>query len=211
MYNNIPWLPSIIDINKFKVNGKINYSKLIEETFNLFIMDFYNETTPVFFERKKVVFSKKILDCSELKIRTCYNEEYYCCEDCKYKDYFDIFNHISTDDYKYLHKMDSSIKVPKYKKRKNNKKIPRTPGKFNIERLIRICWIKAIIENSNDKDNVKILKNYFEDKKSKIKKLIGVNILLKRENYKIGLEPIIDKETDEIKYYVLKTAFYITH
>lgn len=207
MHNEIAWLPQKININKYlDINNIIDYNKLIEDTFNLFAMDFCNSSSPTFFENKRVVISGKILDCDCLKIKKCYNDEFYNCETCKFKDLFDIFNHICTDDYLGIKKQTPKINVPELKKRNKskNRKIPRTPGKFNIERVVRTVWIKAIIQNANDCQNINIVKIY-----DLTNKLQNVNLILSKEKYKISLKPIHNEETGEIKYFVLKTAFFM--
>lgn len=210
MHNGIAWLPEIINEKDFQNSEIIDYSLLIENAYNYFVMDFCNPTAPVLYENKKVVICEKQLDCSSLKIQDCYNSVYYNCKNCSFQNKFDIFNHICTDDYYLLHKRDSSINVPKLKiKKRNNRKIPRTPGRFNLERLKRVVWIKSIIENSEDKNNIKILKNIYKDKNTQQEILIDVTFILKQERFKIAIEPIIDKQNNTIKYYVLKTAFYM--
>ena len=210
MYNGISWLPEIINENDFRDNYSINYSLLIENAYNFFVMDFCNTTAPVIYENKKVVICEKQLDCSLLKVQDCFNSIYYNCANCNFKNKFDIFNHICTDDYYLLHKKDSSINVPKLKtSKKKNRKIPRTPGKFNIDRLTRIVWIKSIIENCNDIQHVEIRKNEYLDKNTQNKVLIDTTFVLKQERYKIAIEPIYDKQTNTIKYHILKTAFYM--
>lgn len=209
MYNGIDWLPEIIDDKDFQCEEGINYSSLIETAYTYFVMDFCNPTSPILFKNKKVVICEKLLDCFLLKIKDCYNSMYYNCPNCNFQNKFDIFNHISTDDYYLLHKKNPSINVPKLKVKKRNRKIPRTPGQFNLERLKRIVWIKAIIENCNDTKNVKIYENTFTDKNNHKTTLIDVTFVLKQEKYKIAIEPIIDKQNNTIKYYVLKTAFYM--
>ena len=204
MYNGIGWLPEIINEKYYEYNGKTNYYKLIEDAYNNFVMDFCNPSSPVIFRNKQIVISDKILDCSSLKTQECFNIQYYTCSNCKFKSCFDIFNHICTSDYYLLHKQNNKISVPKLKKRKNGRRIPRTPGKFNIARLVRAGWIRAIIENCDDKLNVKINENFNQSKT----KLIDINFILIQEKYKISIEPIYDNRTNCLKYYILKTAFY---
>lgn len=215
MYNGINWLPKIIEENDYATETGIDYIALIEQVYTYFVMDFCNSTSPVMFEGKKVVICKKQLDCSLLKKKECYNSDFYTCQNCNFQNKFDIFNHISTDDYYTLHKKDSSIEVPKLKVKKRNRKIPRTPGRFNIERLKRIVWIKSIIENCADTENVLIFKNSYKQKslsnraESSVNILANVTFILKNEKYKVAIEPIRDKQSNAIKYFVLNTAFYM--
>lgn len=209
MYNGIDWLPEIIEEKDFQNKEGINYSSFIETVHTYFVMDFCSPTSPVLYKNKKVVLCEKLLDCSLLKIQDCYNSMYYECQNCHFKGKFDIFNHISTDDYHLLHKKNPSISVPKLKVKKRNRKIPRTPGQFNIERLKRIVWIKSIIENCHDAKNVEVIRNTYIDKDNHREILIDITFILKQEKYKIAIEPIVDKQSNTIKYYVLKTAFYM--
>lgn len=209
MYNGIDWLPEIINEKDFQIGNSINYFSLIENAYNYFVMDFCNLTTPVLYENKRVVICEKQLDCSLLKTQDCYNSLYYNCQNCSFHNKFDIFNHICTDDYYLLHKKNPSINVPKLKIKKRNRKIPRTPGKFNLERLKRVVWIKSIIENCKDRNNIEIFRNTYKDKNTQQEILVDVTLILKQEKFKIALEPIIDKQNNTIKYYVLKTAFYM--
>ena len=126
MYNGISWLPELLNIENYKSEDNIDYCKLIEDVHNNFVMDFLNPSAPVYFDNKKVVFNENPLDCSVLKIQNCYNQQYYNCDNCKFKECYDIFNHICTDDYETLYKEDKNIQVPKLKKRKRNRKIPRS-------------------------------------------------------------------------------------
>lgn len=207
MCTKISWLPEIVNEKDYQDGKYVNYAKLIESVYNLFLMDFCNPSAPVMFEGKRVVLNNKVLDCSVLKVENCYNEAYYNCDSCKFKAYFDIFNHISTDDYSTLHKQNPKIPVPKLKVKKKQRKVPRTPGRFNLARLCRIVWIRSIIENSDDTSNVLITKNTYQEGTEF--KLIDVDFVLLQEKYKVVIEPIFDKSSKEIKYFVLKTAFYM--
>lgn len=209
MYNGIDWLPELIDESCYNSKGIIDYKKLIEDTYNIFCMDFCNPSSPIIFENKRVVIDEKILDCTCLKVKNCYNLKYFDCNDCKFKSCFDIFNHICTDDYELLHKKNKTIKVPKLKKRKRNRIIPRVPGKFNIERLKRVVWIKSIIEHSAENPFIAIKRNTYFDDKLNIEVIADINLELKQEKYKIVIKPIYEKATGIVKYYVMKTAFYM--
>lgn len=210
MYNKIDWLPEILNIEKYKNKDNIDYCKLIEDAFNNFAMDFFNPSTILMFENKKVVVNENILDCSLLKTQNCYNQKYYNCNNCKFKNYYDIFNHICTDDYEKLYKSNKKLQIPKLKKRKKNRKIPRTPGCFNLNRICRVGWIRAIIEHSSDRQNVELIKNIYKDKDQNKEILLDVCFILTKENYKIVIKPIYDNNSGEIKYYILKTAYYIS-
>ena len=209
MYNEINWLPEIICISNYKNENGIDYYKLIDDIYNNFVMDFFNPSFPIMFENKKVVINESILDCSTLKVQNCYNQQYYTCNNCKFKNSYDIFNHICTDDYETLYKNNKSIQVPKLKKRKRNRKIPRTPGCFNLNRACRVGWIKSIIENSIDNQNIKLIKNVYEDKDLNKVILLDVTFILIQEKYKVIIKPIYDNSTGKKKYYVLKTAYYM--
>ena len=216
MYNGISWLPEMINEKDYVSETGIDYIALIEQVYTYFVMDFCNPSSPVMFEGKKVVICEKPLDCSLLKKKECYNENFYTCQNCNFQNKFAIFNHISTDDYYTLHKKDSSIEVPKLKVKKRNRKIPRTPGRFNLERLKRIVWIKSIIENCTDAENVIVSKNTYKQKslcnkgEASVDVLTDVTFVLKNERYKVAIEPIKDKQSNIIKYFVLNTAFYMS-
>ena len=200
MYNGIDWLPAIIDKNDYRniETNTIDYCKLIEDSYNYFYHSFLKPKNPVLFENKRITVAPKMLDCSSLKYQNCYNSEYYSCDNCKFKNYLDIFNHICTDNYDSYRKKNKKISVPKLKKSKNGKSIPRTPGKFNIDRITRTVWLRAIIEHCDDADNVKLNKSNRD-----------VSFILVKEKYKIVIMPKYDKFTNTVKYYILKTAFYM--
>ena len=109
----------------------------------------------------------------------------------------------------YCIKKNKTIKVPKLKKRKRNRIIPRVPGKFNIERLKRVVWIKSIIEHSAENPFIAIKRNTYFDDKLNIEVIADINLELKQEKYKIVIKPIYEKATGIVKYYVMKTAFYM--
>jgi hypothetical protein len=153
------------------------------------------------FNGARVFLDKKILDCNKLKIKSCYNQEFYTCENCPFENQLDILNHIFTIEYddKKLKKKNGKLKLKKEYKKSGEKSMPRTPGEFCIPRVLLSSWIKPIILNSNDSENVII-----NPKDSK-----GTyTIELKHRKYKIHLREIINK--NGYKYYVLKSAYYYT-
>lgn len=60
-----------------------------------------------------------------------------------------------------------------------------------------------------DTGNVEVFKNTYKNKDIQQAILIDITFILKKEKFKIAIEPIMDKQTNTIKYYVLKTAFYM--
>ena len=186
--SNISWLPNVDNlINYLDRNDNFEYNKFVENSYNILLNDFFNQTTPVSFEGHRVLLeSNKNLDCGKLKVQDCRNGSFYDCSSCPFKNKFDIFNHICTNEYK---KHPLKLK-PGYKK--NN----RTPGEFSIARTLLVTWIKPLIMNSNDIANVDVKLSL--EGGSKI-----WTIKLKTRNYSIVLT--LPKNSQVI---YLKTAYY---
>ena len=151
------------------------------------------------FQGKRVILQDKLLSCDKLENKNCYNQEFYNCEICPFEKKLDIFNHICTIEYtkKKLKHKGGSIKLKKEFKKSSSQSLPRTPGEFCIPRVLLSCWIKPIILNADDTEQVSITKN-------------GNTYTLELINrkYKIHLVKITSK-TGSI-YYILKTAYFYT-
>ena len=149
-------LPPLLNVKDFMDSDTANsYDKiaLINNAYEIFKKDFIEDG--VFFDGTRVNIRNRKLDCS-LSDNKCSND--FCsCENCSWKEREDIFQHL-TSDYdsnieQYLTKQARKL-VSKRKNSNPNYKV-RTPGVFSKSRTIRIPWLKAIIENSDDKDIIK--------------------------------------------------------
>lgn len=124
--NSLNWLPPKVDINNYA-----SVNKLIEYLYSIFEKDFKDKENPIEFQGQKVKYSYLPLyvRCDKLfdQNQTCNNTE-YDCQNCVFIEKEDIFNHITCSE------LSSNI---------------RTPGIFEIERAIRVPWIRPIIENCN--------------------------------------------------------------
>ena len=144
-----------------------NINEFVDDIYNVFTTDFFIKK--IKFNGKNINISPKILNCTPED--NCQSIEYNC-HNCPFKGKLDIFNHVITG------------KINTY----------RTPGKFNVNRAIRIHWIKFIIENY--KNGVLYFNN---QKKSDLVHYFWL------KNYKFV---VIFVEVKNGKCY-LKTAFYI--
>lgn len=146
----LPPLLSIKDFISAENNKEFDKIALIEKAKQILYRDFVE--IGVYYNGQKVFIREKLLDCS-LTNNKCSND--FCtCENCPWKNYTDMFQHL-TSDYdsnleKFLTKKAHKI-VSKRKNSNPNYKV-RTPGIFSKARTIRISWIKAIIENFDDED-----------------------------------------------------------
>ena len=123
------WLPPAFDLNNFS-----SIIDFINHSYTIFKNDFMDPKNPLVFKNKIVKYAPAKLNkkCNKLIMqgfKNC-NNQFYDCSNCPYKDKEDIFNHITTKDFK-----------------KNSKSNIRTPGIFEINRAIRIHWIRILVEN----------------------------------------------------------------
>jgi len=154
--------------NKIDRQKYSTFKDFIDDVYNIFVSNFYIDK--IVFKNINVHVAEKLLNCENSD--NCESLEYEC-SDCPFKNKHDIFNHVVTG------------------KNINH----RTPGKFNINRAIRINWIKPIISNVNSG-----LVLYFCEN---INNRINHYFWLKSEKYIVIVE-----ENAKNKMY-LKTAFYI--
>lgn len=145
-----------------------NIQNFVDEIYNIFMTDFLVDK--VSFQGRTVGLSDKILQC---KIGESCESPQYNCADCPFRNKLDIFNHIVTG------------KLNTY----------RTPGRFNLNRAIRVHWIKYVVSNYNngvcyfnELDNKNGTLHYFWLKEEKF-----VTIIVETKVHKL----------------FLKTAFYI--
>lgn len=145
-----------------------NIQIFVDDIYNIFITDFL--VNRIKFKNYNVGLSDKILKCTPQEY--CKSQEYKCYN-CPFKNKLDTFNHVVTG------KLNTH----------------RTPGKFNLNRAIRIHWIKPIIENYNNGVC------YFSepDKKNGTTHYFW----LKEEKYTVI---IVETKTHKL---FLKTAFFI--
>lgn len=123
------WLPPIIDINKYS-----SIIDFINDIYTIFENDFKDPNNPIMFNGKIVKYALVYTyqKCDKLQqqgFNNCDNMAFNC-KNCPYVGKEDIFNHITTKDFK-----------------KDSKNQIRTPGIFQEERAVRIHWIKHIIQN----------------------------------------------------------------
>lgn len=117
------WLPALIDDTQFQ-----NHNDFVNHLYCIFERDFKDRSNPVVFEQTIVQYASKIVDCSMYVHQGHCGNYQYKCLNCSYKGREDIFNHLTCYE--------------------NNNK--RRPGIFDLQRSIRIEWIKPIIENYQD-------------------------------------------------------------
>lgn len=161
--SELKWLPKKVDITSFK-----STIELIEFLYTIFEKDFKNESSSIVFDGQIVSYANLLLysRCEKFlsEHKTCNNIDYNCNE-CPFVDKEDIFNHITCSE---------------------QSKSFRTPGIFEIERAIRLPWIRAIIENCNE-DHPSI-KYYETTSKGKLRKCFWLDnqkylvILTENEN-----------------------------
>lgn len=202
MQTKIDWLPNIIRLESYIENEKINYVKFIKERVEDLVNDFCNDSSPIIFNGLRVKLNPNILNCDKLQNKNCYNEMYYTCSNCPFIGQLDIINHICTIEYngKKLRKKGGKIALKPEFKRKGKKSIPRTPGEFCIPRVLRSSWIKHIILNADDKENVKIIPDENDENE--------ITIELTSRRYRIHLKKCTDN--NKYQFYILKTAYYYT-
>ncbi len=125
------WLPEVIDHMQFKT-----HNDFIGHLYSIFEKDFKDSKNPIILDNKIVKYALKNLyvSCEKIldKNLNCKNISYNCSE-CPYVDKEDIFNHITCKE------LSKKLNI-------------RTPGIFELQRAIRINWIRPIIENKNDSD-----------------------------------------------------------
>jgi len=199
MSNNIDWLPNIVRLEDYYDGTNFDFVQLINDCYNEFINDFYNNSSPVMFQGRRVFLQDKLLSCDKLEVKNCYNKTFYNCLTCPFEQKLDIFNHICTIEYtnKMLKKKGGKLRLKKEFKKSGQISIPRTPGEFCIPRLLLSSWIKPIILHADDKEQVIVNQN-------------GNTYTLELINrkYKIHLVEITPKTSN--KYYFLKTAYFYT-
>ena len=114
----------------------------------------------------------------------------------------DIINHICTieQNTKKLKKQGVKIALKTEFKKKGAKSVPRTPGEFSIPRTLLSSWIKPVILNVDDSENVKIIPD--ENDKNEL------TIELIHRKYRIHLKKC--KEKSGKQFYIIKSAYYFT-
>ena len=201
MKTSIEWLPNVKRIEDYIENDKINFVKYIRERIEDLTNDFCKDSDPVIFNGLKVRLNPNLLNCDKLKEQKCYNENFYTCDNCPFVSQLDIINHIFTIEYNNKKLKKKGGKITLKHKRKGEKSIPRTPGEFSIPRTMLSSWIKPIILNSNDTDNVIIM----PDKNDKD----VVTLELIHRKYRIHLKKCKDNYGNE--FYIIKSAYYYTN
>ena len=203
MTTKIDWLPNIKRLEDYIENDKINYVRFIQERIEDLVNDFCNDSSPVIYDGLKVRLNQNLLNCEKLQNQNCYNDNFYNCSDCPFAGQLDIINHICTIEYtgKKLKKKGGKIALkPNYKK-KGSKSIPRTPGEFCIPRTLLSSWIKPIIQNANDTQNIRVISD--EDDENEI------TLELVQRRYRLHLKKC--KEKSGHQFYILKSAYYYTN
>lgn len=202
MKNNIQWLPNIDRLEDYIINENyFDYNKLINDKYNDLINDFYNISDPVKFQGLQVLLNGKLLDCNKLKQKNCYNSDFYNCLNCPFEGKHEIFNHICTMEYtkKNLKKKGGSIKLKKeFRTSHDISSTPRVPGEFSIPRTLLCGWIKLIIMNANDINNVII----------KPVNTTEYVIELIHRKYRIVLKKAKTPQRKDVFY--IKTAYFFT-
>lgn len=149
-------LPPLINSKLYLIpnsNGQIDRAKLLYDTWKCFEKDFISGK--VLFENYQVQVRDKPLDCSVCN-HNCSNI-FFDCPECPWRGKLDIFQHVTTDEDKTLeNKLTKEAKKRLKKRRKVNPSYKiRTPGVFSKSRVIRISWIKFLIEHSDDDEIIK--------------------------------------------------------
>ena len=170
----LKWLPPKADLNNY--NTVID---LIKYLYSIFEKDFKNTKNHIIFNGQNVKYSYLPLHtrCSILteKEQTCNNSEFNC-KNCPYIDKEDIFNHITCSE------LSKDI---------------RTPGIFELERAIRVSWIRPIIENCNiDHPSIKYYESIVD---GQLRKCFWLNV----EKYLVILTE------DNNKDLFLTSAYYL--
>jgi len=146
---DIEWLPAIMPISLYR-NNVCDY---LDSQYRVFLKDFMNSSKPLLFEGIPVYIEDKLLDCSNCNFKC--NNTHFKCEKCPYLDKYEIFQHITSDKDLSLVLDKKYIKNCNKRKKKLNKRVP---GIYNNNRTSKIHWIRKIIENHSDTDNVKFFK-----------------------------------------------------
>lgn len=188
--DNILWLPNKSNIRNYIIKRKVDVICFIEDQYKIFYKQFLNDENPLLFNGLRVIPRPKILDCSNCN-NTCSNNIRFNCLNCPYKNKEDIFQHITSD-------KDKRLNVSKKYRKKEN----RTPGIFNIKRTERIGWLRPIIENSNDTENVL----YFEEnsKSGELKKYFW----LKSRNFVLI---IVESMWEKDKFNYINTSYFVEY
>ena len=193
-------LPPLIPKKKYITNektGSIDTISLINDAYKILKEDFFEKK--VFFEGHQVYLDLKILDCSVCNYN-CINT--FCtCENCPWKDKYDIFQHVTSDEDKSLEQrltQKAKKALKKLRKVRPTAKI-RTPGEFSSSRTLRIPWIKYIIEHSDEQD-IQVVRKQVSKVKTKI---LFYN---KKENYLVVISKTVQKN-DFVEMY-LNSAYY---
>lgn len=169
MNTNYTWLPSMIDCTKFK-----NHYDFINHLYLIFSTDFKNKRNQLFYKKIIVRYAPKILDCSQYIVQGHCDNSQYNCINCSYAGREDIFNHITCC----------------------NNYNQRIPGLFDLQRAIRLNWIRLIIENYEKQEVL-----FFEEPSKK--KGMTIYFWLKNVEYLV-----IVRRTKNNQLF-LTTAFYV--
>lgn len=202
MQTKIDWLPNVKRLEDYIENGQINFVKFIQEQIQDLLNDFCNDSSPVLLNGLRVRLNPNILNCEKLRNKNCYNSNYFICENCPFVGQMDIINHICTieQNTKKLKKQGVKIALKTEFKKKGAKSVPRTPGEFSIPRTLLSSWIKPVILNVDDSENVKIIPD--ENDKNQL------TIELIHRKYRIHLKKC--KEKSGKQFYIIKSAYYFT-
>lgn len=171
---DLKWLPPKLNIKNYD-----NTIEMVSDLYKIFEKDFKDKTNPLIFKGKKVRIASLLLHvrCTKLTDSgiNCQNI-FYNCSNCPYVNKEDIFNHITCSE------LNSKI---------------RTPGIFELERAIRLPWIRAIIENCNNEHSS--IRYYEAVVNNSIRKCFWLNI----EKYLVILT---EGENDDL---FLTSAYYL--
>ena len=125
--SDLKWLPQKLNIENYN-----SIIELVSDLYKVFEKDFKQKTNSLIFNGKEIRIASLPLHirCEKLTDlgMDCQNTSYNC-SNCPYINKEDIFNHITCSE------LNSKF---------------RTPGIFELERAVRLPWIRAIIENCDN-------------------------------------------------------------